>query len=184
MELFASSCFIVDESRLWGAWLTTLPVGVSRIWKDEVEALGDFPWLETMFRVLFRFLLVLVWCWNMNIPACIMWSHTHTHTHTRLTAFFGTTRVSRYQQGKTNLDFTEARDSEWQWHQLGRMQVSTVLQTDNHASTLPLSFYRPDTLPAAQPTVSKHWRQDLYNVIPLLKMFMFQTNWSSSMIEG
>jgi len=33
--------------------------------------------------------------------------------------------VSRYQKGKTNLDFTEARDSEWQWHQLGRMQVST-----------------------------------------------------------
>jgi len=23
--------------------------------------------------------------------------------------------MSRYQQGKTNLDFTEARDSEWQW---------------------------------------------------------------------
>jgi len=22
-------------------------------------------------------------------------------------------------KGKTNLDFTEARDSEWQWHQLG-----------------------------------------------------------------
>ena len=31
----------------------------------------------------------------------------------------GTTRVSRYQKGKTSLDFTEARDSEWQWHQLG-----------------------------------------------------------------
>jgi len=26
--------------------------------------------------------------------------------------------VSRYQKGKTNLDFTETRDSEWQWHQL------------------------------------------------------------------
>jgi len=30
----------------------------------------------------------------------------------------GTTQVSQYQKGKTNLDFTEARDSEWQWHQL------------------------------------------------------------------
>jgi len=29
--------------------------------------------------------------------------------------------VSRYQKGKTSLDFTEARDSEWQWHQLGHM---------------------------------------------------------------
>jgi len=43
--------------------------------------------------------------------------------------------VSQYQQGKTNLDFTEARDSEWQWQQLGHMQVCTSLQTDNHTST-------------------------------------------------
>jgi len=70
----------------------------------------------------------------------------------------GTTQVSWYQKGKTNLDFTEARDSEWQWHQLGRMHVCISLQTDNHASTPPLSFYRPDALPATQPTASKHWR--------------------------
>jgi len=43
--------------------------------------------------------------------------------------------VSRDHKGETNLDFTEARDSEWQWHQLGHMQVCTLLQTDNHAST-------------------------------------------------
>jgi len=70
--------------------------------------------------------------------------------------FSGTTRVSRYQKGKTNLDFTEAGDSEWQWHQLGYMQVCTLLQTDNHTSTPPLSFFRLDTLPAAQPTAPKH----------------------------
>ena len=83
--------------------------------------------------------------------------HTHTHTHTFNGPLSGTTRVSRYQKGKTNLDSTEARDSEWQWHQLGHMQVCTSVQTDNHASTPPLSFfYRPDALPAAQPTASKH----------------------------
>jgi len=48
--------------------------------------------------------------------------------------------VSQYQKGKTNLDFTEARDSEWQWHQLGYMQVCTSFETDNHTSTPPLSF--------------------------------------------
>jgi len=63
--------------------------------------------------------------------------------------------VGRYQKGKTDLDFTAARDSEWQWHQ--HMQVCTSLQTDNHASTPPLSFYRPDALPAAQSTASKHF---------------------------
>jgi len=79
-----------------------------------------------------------------------------THTHPFNGPLSGTTRVSRYQKGKTYLDFTEARDSEWQWHQLGHMQVCTSLQTENHASTPPLSFYRPDALPVAQPTVSKH----------------------------
>jgi len=59
-----------------------------------------------------------------------------------------TTRESWYQKGKTNLDFVEARDSQWQWHQLGNMKVCTSLQTDNHVSTPPLSFYRPDALPA------------------------------------
>ena len=34
-----------------------------------------------------------------------------------------------------------------------------TLQTDNHASTPPLSFYRPDALPATQPTASKHKRE-------------------------
>jgi len=67
--------------------------------------------------------------------------HTHGHTHPFNGPFSGTTRVGRYQKGKTNLDFTEAADSEWQWHQLGHMQVCTLLQTDNHASTSPLSFF-------------------------------------------
>ena len=49
--------------------------------------------------------------------------------------------MSQYQKGKTNLDFTGARDSEWQWHQLGRMQICTSFQTDNHASTPPLCFF-------------------------------------------
>ena len=101
---------------------------------------------------------------------------THTQTHSFNGPLSGTTRVGRYQKGKTNLDFTEVRDSafsaltllvgrqeghpackklrpgkravkrvcvrdsEWQCHQLGYMQDCTLLQTDNHASTPPLSF--------------------------------------------
>jgi len=49
--------------------------------------------------------------------------------------------VSQYQKGKTNLDFTEERNSEWQWH---RQHPTTQF------------FYSPDALPAAQPTASKH----------------------------
>ena len=89
---------------------------------------------------------------SVHLASCH--THTHTHTQTRLTAFFsGTARVGRYQKGKTNLDFTEARDSEWQWHQLGSMQVCTLLQTDNHASTPPLSFLQAGC-PSCRPTNS------------------------------
>ena len=76
---------------------------------------------------------------------------THTHRHPLNGPLSGTTRISRYQKGQSNLYFTEARHSEWQWHQLGHMQVCISLQTDNHSSTAPLSFYRPDALHAAQP---------------------------------
>jgi len=54
---------------------------------------------------------------------------------------------------QTNLDFTEARDSEWQWHQLGHVQVCTSLETDNHASTPPLSFLQAGC-PSCHPTNS------------------------------
>jgi len=67
--------------------------------------------------------------------------------------FSRTTWVSRYQKGKTNLDFTGARDGEWQWHQLGHMQVCTSLQTDNHASTPPLCFLQA-RCPSCRPTNS------------------------------
>ena len=80
-------------------------------------------------------------------------THTHTHTHPFNGPLSGTTQVSRYQKGKTNLDFTEARDSEWQWHQLGCVQVYTSLQTDNHASTPPLSFLQAGC-PSCHPTNS------------------------------
>ena len=65
-----------------------------------------------------------------------------------------TTWVSRYQKGKTNLDFTEARDSEWQWHQLGHMQVCTSLQRDNRASTPALIVFLQARCPSCHPTNS------------------------------
>jgi len=59
----------------------------------------------------------------------VMWSmarlpfilQLRQYTHTRLTALF----PGRYQKGKTNLDFTEAGDSEWQCHQLGHMHLAS-----------------------------------------------------------
>jgi len=51
---------------------------------------------------------------NLNLTDSIdvLQHYIHTHTHLFNGPFSGTTRVSWYQKGKTNLDFTEARDSE------------------------------------------------------------------------
>jgi len=52
----------------------------------------------------------------------------------------------------SDLDFTEARDNEWQWRQLGHIQVCTSLETDNHATIPPLKFFagRMPFLPPSQ----------------------------------
>jgi len=87
----------------------------------------------------------------------VMMQHTHMHTLV-LRPSGPCPGLPKWAGKRTNLYFTEARDSEWQWHQLVHMQICTSLQTDNHATTHHSVFYRPDALPAAQATVSKHWR--------------------------
>ena len=87
---------------------------------------------------------------------------THTHTHPFNGPFSDTMRVSQYQKSKIN----QARDSEWQWHQLGCMQVCTLLQTDNHASTQPLCFLQAG-YPSFRPT----------NSVKALKAINCQTQW-------
>jgi len=76
--------------------------------------------------------------------------------------------VSQYQKGKTNLDFTEAKDSEWQWHQLDHMQVCTLLQADNHASTPPISFLQTGC-PSCCPTNSVKALKALLTVLLVAK---------------
>jgi len=63
-----------------------------------------------------------------------------------------------------------------QWHQLDHMQtVCTLLQTDNDTDTNApsLNLYRPDALPDAQPTVSKHRRHYMSRYIHLLPVACF-----------
>jgi len=77
--------------------------------------------------------------------------------------FYKTTWISRYKKGKTSLALNEARGdgvlecSGISWTIM--QTICTSLQTDNHSNTSSLNFYRPDALPDAQLTVSKHWRQ-------------------------
>jgi len=78
--------------------------------------------------------------------------------------------VSRYQKGKTDLDFTEARDSEWQLHQLGHMQVCTSLQTDKEHQHSTTRFFtgRMPFLPPDQQHQSTEGKLNRHN--KLLKL--------------
>ena len=78
--------------------------------------------------------------------------------------FSRTTWISQCQQGKTSLDFNEARDdgilgcSDISWticKQSAHLSRQITTPTVQHPS---LKFYRLNALPDAQPTVSKHWR--------------------------
>ena len=94
---------------------------------------------------------------GLKMPHCTC-THTHTHTHTCVLRLFGLRPgLPRWAGTRTNLDFTEAGGIEWQWYQLGHMQICTSPKTVNHTSTPPLSLQT--RCPSCHPTVSKHWRQ-------------------------
>ena len=102
--------------------------------------------------------------------------HTHTHTHPFNGPLSGTTQVSHYQKGKTNLDFTEARDSGWQWHQLGYMQVCTSLQTDNHTSTPPLLCFCTGRMPFLPPNQQRQSTEGKLKAINTCNKKMYSSN--------
>jgi len=77
----------------------------------------------------------------------------------------GTTRMSQYQNGETNLDLLEqviVSDSRIRW-----AICKSALRP--RQITMPVAhhwdFYRPDALPVAQPTAPKHWMQDSLSLI-------------------
>jgi len=78
------------------------------------------------------------------------------HTHAFNGPLFGTTQVSRYQTGKANLDLLEQEivsGSGISWAICKSAPCSRQITIPApHYSV----FYRPDALPAAQPTASKH----------------------------
>ena len=98
----------------------------------------------------------------------------HTHTQPFNGPLFGTTQVSRYQKGKTNLDFAEARGTvsgsgiRWAICKSAPRSIQITMPVPHHSV-----FYRPDALPAAQPTASKHWRHWCQKVVNNV-FFMWQ----------
>jgi len=84
------------------------------------------------------------------------------HTHPFNGLLSRTTRVGRYQKGKTNLDLLKQETvsgSSISWAICKSAPCSRQITTPAPHHSV---FYRPDALPAAQPTASKHWRQEIY----------------------
>jgi len=89
----------------------------------------------------------------------IQYAASPTPTTTRLLLhpfnglFSTSTWVSRHQKGKPFWILLQQEMMGWQWHQLDHMQIiCTSLQTDNHASTSPLSFLQAATQQQCQST--------------------------------
>jgi len=99
----------------------------------------------------------------------IIENHTHstqigvhnTHTHPFNGPLSKTTWVSWYQKGKTNLDFTEARDTEWQWHQLG--YASLHLAPDRQPRQHPTTQFFTGRMPFLPPNQQRQSTESLHN---------------------
>ena len=75
----------------------------------------------------------------LTVELCALLERTHLFNG----PFSGTTRVSWYQKDKTNLDFTESRDSDWPWHQLDHMQTICTFRRDLKTALFQSSYSSP-----------------------------------------
>ena len=98
---------------------------------------------------------------TFNVPLTrIYWVELHTHTHTRLTAFFpGLPRWAGTKKVKPiwillKQETVSGSSISWATCRSAPHSRQTTTPAPHHSV-----FYRPDALPAAQPTASKHWRQ-------------------------
>ena len=86
-------------------------------------------------------------------------THTHTHMHNRFTVPWivsGTTRVNRYQKGKTNLDLLDQEivsgsDISWAYPVLPEIDFYCMQEPQG---LFEYNFYRP-AIPNAEATASK-----------------------------
>ena len=99
---------------------------------------------------------------NVGLSATSIIGHrtevsTHTHTYQFNGPLFATARVSWYQKGETSLDFTDEETVSGSG--IGWAICKSAPRSRQITMPAPCRsvFYRPDALPADQPTVSKHW---------------------------
>ena len=95
-------------------------------------------------------------------------AHTHMHTHTHLMALFpglpkwASTRKVKPIWILLKQETVSGSGISWAICKSASCSRQTTTPAPHHSV-----FYRPDALPAAQPTASKHWRQNHTNTSSL-----------------
>ena len=165
-KLFTPSCLCSPSSEI-----VVVLLRVARVVAGLVESTGSLPpgsW----------FMSPAGWLARTGISSRTLHSvieyglliYTDTHTHPFDGPFSGTTQVSRYQKGKPiwillKRETVSGSGISWAMCKSAPCSRRITMPAPHHSV-----FYRPDALPAAQPTASKHWRHGL--LIPLLKMLI------------
>jgi len=132
-----------------------------------------FQWLKGSTR-----LLTCRWIMRLDVWQLWLTETTHTHTHTRLMALFpgqpgwaGTRKVKPFW---ILLKHETVSGSGISWAMCkSAPRCRHITMSAPHHSV----FYRPDALPAAQPTASKHWRHEtdlLVNIIVISGEWQFK----------
>ena len=113
----------------------------------------------------FKFIFITVYPSTAEVHvsgSLTCWPHTHKHTHTRLTALCpglsGWASTRKVKPIWILLEQETVSGSGISWATCKSAPRSRQITTPAPHHSV---FYRPDALPAAQPTVSKHWRQRL-----------------------
>jgi len=95
-----------------------------------------------------------------------------THTHTRLTALFpGLPGWAGTRKVKPVWILLKQETVSGSGHSWAICKSAPAPDRQLHQHPTTQFFYRPDALPAAQPTASKHWRQIISTVSMLWKIY-------------
>jgi len=105
--------------------------------------------------------------WNVRSPprspdflaAPLFSAHMHSCSAVKVLNFHSSFRLNSHFPGGPGLAVVYWSKGWWKWWWQFELQV--VQSSSQIITTNKPTFYRPDALPVAQPTVSKHWRENI-----------------------